>query len=218
MATGTVFVQVQTVATGAGGTTAAFTAVQAAVAKHNAANPKAVPHVAVLHNVLPNNTKGMQYQLALWATVCRVHGVTMVRLGVHGGQVALCGTKAGITAAQGAVMPLANAYATAVAQAYNPATHGARVAFANSYLCGCPAGLQVANKITPTLAYGIGYLYAFATLSGPYYVMGQNAAAGMAAPKAPCTPRAAKAPKGTATQPATGQVAATTATATGQVA
>lgn len=194
------------------GTAAALAAVQAAVAAHNAANPKAVAHTVTAVTALPNNTKGMQWQLALLATLARQHGATMVRLSVHNGNVALCGTPAAVAATQAAMVPAYNAYSTAAANAYNPAAHGNRVGFTNGYLCGCPAGLQAAHGIVAQLAYGVGYLFTFAAPgTGTAYAIGQAAA--QASAKAPVA-KAPKAPKAAKPAPTATTAPATTAPAT----
>lgn len=206
------FVQVQTLRNTTGGTAAAFTAVQAAVAAYNAANPKGVAHTAVLVTALQNNTKGMQWQLALLATLARQHGASMVRLSVHNGNVALCGTPAAIAATQGAMVPAYNAYATMAANAYNPAQHGNRVGFTNGYLCGCPAGLAAGLAQTATLAYGVGYLFTFAAPgTGAAYAMGHAAAQATAKTAKPAA-KAGKAAK-PAAKPAQAPTTATTAPA-----
>ena len=205
------FVQVQTLR-GNAGIDAAFATVEAAVKTYNAQQPKGgTPHIAVKVTALPNNVKGMQWQLALLATLARANGANMVRLNVHNGAVALCGTAAAVKAVQAAMVPATNEYATAVANAYNPATHGNRVGFTNGYLCGCPAGLQTALGITATLAYGIGFLFSFpAPGDGKAYAVGHAAAAATAkAVKAPKAPKAPKAVTTTAEQaPATADVPA----------
>jgi len=177
------FVQVQTLHNTTGGTVAALATVEAAVKAYNAQAPKgATPHAVAHIPVLANNTKGMQWQLALLATLARANGATMVRLSVHNGQVALCGTPAALKATQAAMVPATNTYATAVAAAYNPAQHGNRVGFSNGYLCGCPAGLSAGLGITATLAYGIGYLFTFpAPSNAAAYALGH--AAGVASAK-----------------------------------
>lgn len=213
---GVVLVQVQTLR-GNAGVQAAFAQVQAAVTAYNKANPRATPHTCTLVPQMPNNTKGMQAALALLATLARHHGANMVRLGVHNANVALCGTPAALKAVQAGFTPLYNTMATAAASSYNPATHGNRVGYTNGYMCGYPAGLQVAWGVTASLAYGVGFLYAFAAPgSGASYATGQNAgkAAAPKAPKAPATaPKAPKAPKA----PANGTTA-TTAPANGTTA
>ena len=92
-----VLVQVQTLR-GNAGTAAALAQVQAAVTAYNKANGKATPHIVTPVQALANNTKGMQWQLALLATLARQYGATMVRLSVHNGNVALCGTPAAVKA------------------------------------------------------------------------------------------------------------------------
>lgn len=191
-------VQVQTLA-GNVGVQALYNQVQAAVKAYNATAPKGGQHVCVQHMALANNTKGMQWQLALLATVARQHGCTMVRLGVHGGAVALCGPQANVAALAKAFTAMHNVYGTMAANATQNQT-GNRVSFSNAYLCGCPAGLQIAAKITPTLAYGIGYLFAFAApTNSAAYAAGQQAAANAYKPTAK---PAATTAKPAATQPA----------------
>jgi hypothetical protein len=209
------YVQVQTLRNTTGGTTAALAAVQTAVAAHNAKYPKAVAHTCVSVTALPNNTKGMQWQLALLATLARQHGATMVRLSVHNGAVALCGTPAAIAATQAAMVPAYNAYSTAASNAYNPAAHGNRVGFTNGYLCGCPAGLQAGLAITATLQYGLGYLFTFAAPgSGSAYAIGYAAA--LATAKTATKPAVATKPRKapTATAPTATAPTATAPTAT----
>lgn len=190
-------VQVQTLR-GTQGNAAALQVVQTAVATYNATNPKATPHTVVNVPVLPNNTKGMQWQLAMFATLARVHGANMVRLSVHGGAVALCGTPAAIAATQAAMGAAYNQYMALANNAYNAAQHGNRVGFTNAYLCGCPAGVQLAHGITAALAYAIGYLYPFAAPgNGVHYAAGQAAALAVAKPAKP-TAKAAKPAKATA--------------------
>lgn len=168
------FVQVQTLR-GNQGTPAAFAEVEKVVAAHNAATKS--KHVAELVTQMPNNTKGMQFQLGLLATVARANGVTMVRLGVHNGHVALCGPLAAVEATRLDMMSATNLYTTMVASAYVPSIHKSRVGFTNGYLCGTPAGLQTALGIVPTLAYGLGFLYTFqAPGDGTAYAIGFAAA------------------------------------------
>lgn len=191
-----VLVQIQTLA-GTQGPDALFAEVEKAIATRNK-SAKGVAHVAVKRQVLPNNVKGMQWVLAVAATVARRHSATMVRLGVHGGAVAYCGTKAAVEATLAALQATQSLCGTLVSTAYNPATHGNRVSFANAFLCGCPAGLKVAAKIEPTLDYGIGYLFSFPVPNGNNvaYLLGQNAAITATAPKA--TAPKTTAPKATA--------------------
>lgn len=192
--TGTVgTVSVQTLR-GTQGHAAALASVQAAVQAYNKANPKAVPHVVASVTALPNNVKGMQWQLALLATLARQNACTMVRLSVHNGHVALCGPAAGVQATQAAMVPTYNQLVTMAAAAYNPATHGNRVGFTNAYLCGVPAGMPAP---TAQLAYGLGYLFTFvapgnATAYAMGYAAGTKLAAKPVAPKAPKAPKAAK--------------------------
>lgn len=168
------FVQIQTLR-GTQGHAAALATVQAAVDAFNKAQPKgATPHIVHAVRALPNNTKGMQFQLALLATLARQHGCTLVRLSVHNGEVALCGPKASVEAAHNALVPAYNALSTAVASAFDAGKHGNRVGFTNGWLCGAPAGLQVALGIAPTLAYGVGFLFTFpAPGDGKAYALGQ---------------------------------------------
>ena len=207
------YVQIQTLR-GKAGIDAAFASVEAAVKAHNAAQPKgATPHTAVLVTALQNNVKGMQWNLALLATLARANGASMVRLDVHNGAVALCGTAAAVKATQQAMVPMRDTYATMVANAYNPAVHGNRVGFTNGYMCGCPAGLQSALGITATLAYGIGFLFSFpAPGDGKAYAIGHAAAFATAKTvKAPTTRTRGKRNEATATAeqaPATADVPA----------
>lgn len=156
----------------------ALASVELAVKAHNGTLGKGVAqHEVVSITALPNNVKGMQWQLALLATLARKHGATMVRLSVHNGNVALCGPKAAIAATQAAMVPAYNLYQTMATAAYNPAAHGNRVGYTNGFLCGCPAGLQVASKVQTELAYGIGFLYPFSMPgSGTAYAAGYAAA------------------------------------------
>ena len=217
MAQGTqaVLVQVQTLR-GNGGHTAALASVQAAVTAYNAANPKATPHAVVSVTALPNNTKGMQWQLALLATLARKNGAHMVRLSVHNGNVALCGTQAAITATQAAMQPTYNALVTAAANAYTPAL-GNKVGYQNGWLCGAVAGMQVAYKVQAQLQYAIGYLFAFAAPgNGTAYLAGQAVYATASTPKAtapkataPKTTTIANAPSAPSANPATPSAATT---------
>jgi len=171
-----VLVQIQTLR-GNAGTDAQFAEVEKAVKAHNSANGKSAPHVAVKVTALDANRKGMQWRLALFATLARVNGVSMIRLGVHNGVVALCGPKDAVANVQDAMVPWTNYYATAVANTYSQAVHGNKVGFENGYLCGCPAGLQIAANVAPTLAYGLGFLFSFpAPGDGKAYGIGQTAA------------------------------------------
>ena len=178
----------------------AFDTVQKAVKAHNAANPKQTAHVAVRDTVQTMNSKGMQFALALAATLARINGATMVRLGVHGGEVAYCGTPESVKATRDAMVPARNYYATLVNQTYDASAHGNKVGFENGFLCGCPAGLQVAANVTATLAYGVGFLFNFpVTGDGKGYAIGQSMAHkagrspwGTIAPRAPRAPRAGK--------------------------
>lgn len=195
--TGTaVLVCVQTMR-GNAGHSATLALVQAAVTKHNATAGKGkVAHAVTAVTALPNNTKGMQWQLALLATLARKNGATMVRLSVHNGAVALCGPASAIAATQAAMLPAYNALVTAATAAYSPAC-GNRVGYLNAWLCGAVAGMQVASKVTATLQYGLGYLYPFAAPSnGAAYATGQAAYA--TAPTAAPKPRGKRAPKVTA--------------------
>lgn len=186
-------VKIQTLR-GTQGTAAAVTAVEAAVKTFNAQQPKgSVAHTVETFEAVAPNTKGMQWQLAVLATVARCHEVTMIRLNVHNGMVALCGPKTSIEAVRKATIDTRNIYATLVSSAYNPATDGNRVGFINGYLCGLPAGMQIASKVTPTLAYGLGFLFDFpAPGSGVAYLRGQVDGAKAYVPFVAKAPRAAK--------------------------
>jgi hypothetical protein len=153
-------VQIQTLR-GTAGIAEALKSVEAAVAKRNTENPKTVAHVVEQVTALPNNVKGMQWQLALLATLARKNDATMIRLSVHNGHVALCGTPKAVETTRNAMLPAYNALVTAVSNAYSPSKHGNRVGFTNGWLCGAPAGMQDAAKLTPELGYGIGFLFEF---------------------------------------------------------
>lgn len=188
-------VQVQTLR-GSQGLEEAIKTVQAAVDAHNKANPKAPAHVVETVMALPNNTKGMQWQLALLATLARKNGATMIRLNVHNAQVALCGPAKAIEATKLEMVPHFNHLSTLAAATYNPAKDGNKVGFMNGFLCGCPAGLQDSWKITTTLQYGVGFLFAFpAPGTGVAYEIGYKAAGLLHKPEAQPKPRAAKKPK-----------------------
>lgn len=214
-----VLVSVQTMR-GNLGQAATLAAVQAAVATYNAAQPKGTqPHVVQGFTALAANTKGMQWQLAMVATVARTKGATMVRLSVHNGNVAICGTQAAVNATLAAVPTTYANLVTLAAQAYTPAL-GNKVGYQNAWLCGYVAGMQVAAKVVTHLQYGLGYLYPFtAPANGAAYATGQAAGtqAAVVAPKAPAKVRAPKTTQAVASTP---QVApqGTTATATPQAA
>lgn len=179
------FVAVQTMR---GGNVAAATlAVQAAVTAYNATNN--ATHTATPFTVLPNNTKGMQHALTLWAQLARLHGCTLVRLAVHGGACMLVGPQDAITATQAAYTPAYNAAVTAAAAAYNPATHGPRAAFTNGYTCGSAAALY---RTPATLAYGVGMLHTFtAPGNGSAYAIGYAATPEATPASTPAAPKAA---------------------------
>lgn len=188
-------VQVQTIK-GGQGHAAAFAEVENAVKAHNKLNGKSAPHVAVAVEVLPSNTKGLAWKLALLAVVARVNGASMVRLGVHGGQVALCGTRGAVEATRKAMADASATCGTVVSTAYDPSKHGARMGYVNGFLCGMPAGLQVAGKVATTLAYGLGYLFTFPVPGdGNAYRLGQNAGSALvkigkaASTRKPATPK-----------------------------
>lgn len=211
------YVQVQTLR-GNQGTTAAFAEVEKVVAAYNAANK--AKHTAVLVTQLANNTKGMAFQLALLATVARSNGVSMVRLGVHNGHVALCGPLAQIEATRLGMQKATEQYGTMVANALQTHTPKSRVGFHNGYLCGCAAGLQTALGIQATLAYGLGFLYTFpAPGDGTAYGIGHGAAlqAGKPATTAASKSTIARKPK-TAELPATTDAPTTDAPTTDAVA
>lgn len=161
--------------------------VNKAVKDYNAAQGKnATPHVAVQVEAVPSNRKGMAWQLAMIATLARSNGVTMVRLSVHGGDVALCGPKPLVAATMAAIEPTYNALQTMVGNAYNESVHGNRVGFYNGFLCGVPAGIQVARGIVATIAYGIGYFHDFpAPGNGASYKIGHAAGLVMGKQAAP---------------------------------
>lgn len=195
-------VQVQTMH-GKQGTAAAMAEVQNAVKAHNKLNGKAAPHVAVQVRELENNTKGMQYRLALLATVARLNGATMVRLGIHGGAVALCGTKGAIEATHKAHAVALNTCRTLVDNTYDPSKHGSRVGFVNGFTCGLPAGMQVAGKVATVAQYGVGFLYPFqAPGDGNAYALGQTAGMALVKSNRPATSRTGK-PAAPATPAAT---------------
>jgi hypothetical protein len=188
-------VQVQTLR-GNAGVQAAIDVVQAAVAKHNTANPNA-QHTVATFTALAPNTKGMQLQLSLLAVMARSHGCTLVRLSVHNGNVALCGPAANVATVQANWVPTYNAISTLAAATYNPAAHGSRMAFTNGFSCGLTGGMQAA--LPPAqLAYGVGYLFTLpAPGNGSAYALGVKQAAtitavAMAATPNPATPRATK--------------------------
>jgi len=212
------YVQIQTLKTGTGGHDATLASVAKAVADYNAALPKgSVKHDVVRVDALPNNVKGMQFQLALMATLARANGVTMIRLSVHGGTVALCGPSASIATVRKQMPDAYDRIGTLVANTYNATTHGNRVGFYNGFLCGVPAGVQSALKITPQLAYGIGYLFTFpAPGDGRSYAAGYAAGLKLGTPWAKATaPKTPKTPKAVAATTADATTAdATTADAT----
>lgn len=204
-----VLVQVQTMRGNLGhGPT--FASVQAACTAYTKTLGKgAAPHVAQAYTALAPNTKGMQWQLALVATLARKHGATMVRLSVHNGAVALCGPQAAINATIASVQPAYNALVTAASNAYNPAM-GNKVGYTNAWLCGAVAGLQVAYKVQTQLQYGLGYLYTFvAPSNGAAYIAGQvaNSTVVATAPKTAPKPRKVAAP--TVTAPSTAMAPST---------
>jgi hypothetical protein len=174
------YVQIQTMR-GSAGVAEMLKEVKASVATFNSNNKGKEAHIVEHIPVLPNSTKGMQYQLALVATLARRAGANMVRLGVHGGQVAICGTRANVAATIKSVQAAHNAISTACANAYDAGKHGPRVSFTNAYLCGAPAGLQTAWKISATQAYGVGFLFTFpAPPNTTAYALGNAAGATLA--------------------------------------
>lgn len=191
-------VQVQTLR-GSQGLEESVKSVRAAVDAHNKANPKQPAHVVEVVTALPNNTKGMQWQLALLATLARKNGATMIRLNVHNAQVALCGPAKAVEAVRLETIPKFNEYSTLAAATYNPASDGNRVGFMNGFLCGCPAGLQDQLKVTPLLQYGVGYLYPFqAPGTGVAYEAGYKAALALGQAPKEAKPKAARKPKAAA--------------------
>ena len=187
-----VLVQVQTLR-GNAGKAEALKAVEAAVAKYNA-GAKGEQHIVEAVEALRPNTKGMQFQLALLATLARINGATMIRLSVHNGDVALCGPAKAVEATKAAMAPAYNALMTAANGAYVPSTHGNRVGFTNSFLCGAPAGMQTAAEVAVQLEYAVGYLFTFPMPGNEAaYQMGAKAGealTGKAHPKAvPATKR-----------------------------
>lgn len=191
-------VQIQTVKVDSNGYGAALAAIGVKVAAFNKATK--AQHIVVEHAVMPMNTKGMQASLALVAVLARSHGASMIRVGVHGGQVAICGPKAAVQATIDAIMPMSGQLRTLADNTYRASEHGARVGFINGFLCGAPAGLQLARGLVATIAYAAGYLFDFPTPgTGSAYLIGQQSAQALAtAPaKAPAKARAktpAKAP------------------------
>lgn len=174
-------VNVQTLR-GNAGTQAATTVVQNAVTAHNAIAGNA-QHTVHAFTALAPNTKGMQVHLSLWAVLARNAGCTLVRLNVHNGNVALCGPQAAVTNVLAQFTATLNQLYTLATNAYNPATHGARMGFTNAYVCGLIAGMQVAPTL---LAYGIGYLWAMpAPGNGTAYGLGVSAAPAPVAAPAP---------------------------------
>lgn len=187
---GVSLVQVQTLR-GNAGVQAATTVVQNAVNAYNATNKAS--HVVHTFSALAPNTKGMQVQLCLLAALARKNGCTLIRLSVHNGNVALCGTQAAINATLAAAVPTYNAMQTLATNTYVPATHGARMGFINAFMCGLCASLQNGAPAT-VLAYGIGHLFTMpAPGSGTAYALGANATLAPAT-TAPATPRVSKAP------------------------
>ena len=180
-------VQVQTLR-GTAGLQAAQDVVTAAIAKHNA-TPGNVTHTAHFMAALPPNVKGMQVQLSLLAALARANGATCIRLSVHNGNVAICGTQESIDATLAATVPTYNAMATLTAATYTPAEHGPRMGFTNGFMCGLCAGL---NSTPATLAYGLGSLFSFpAPGNGTAYGLGVAAASTLAStPATPATPAA----------------------------
>ncbi len=167
-------VQVQTLH-GTNGIGEAFKSVEAAVSKYNAGR-KTDKHVCELVEALPNNVKGMQFQLALYAVVARRAGATMIRLSVHGGKVAICGPKKAVDTAIASVAPARDQVMTLVSSVYSASTHGNRVGFTNGFVCGVPAGIQDSLGIKTELAYGIGFLFSLpAPGSGAAYQLGYDA-------------------------------------------
>lgn len=203
-ANGAVQVMIQTIKAPQG-TEAGLAEIRKAVAAYNKLNPKAVPHAVVYLPHMAANTKGMQAALALLATSARASGATMIRIGMHNAFVALCGTPASIDATRRLYAVAHERVNTLCSQSYSPSEPGSRVGYINGYLCGAPAGMQQAYGVAPTLAYGIGYLFAFPVVGdGKAYRAGQAAAlkAGkFTIPQA--APKAGKAPKQTPTAPAT---------------
>jgi len=190
-------VMVQTIR-GNAGIEAALKAVQDGVTVYNKANPQA-NHKVVHIEALPSNVKGMQWQLALIATLARKHEATMIRLSVHNAQIALCGPAKAIEAVQKEVATVYNDYMTLMAATFNPAVHGNKVGFSNGFLCGCPAGLQDALNLRAELRYGVGFLFAFpAPGSGDAYNLGYEATKALVAPakvRPAAKPRAAAKPR-----------------------
>jgi len=168
-------------------------AVRAAVAK---AEPS---HTVEVFDALPANTKGMQLALSLWAALARANGATAIRLGVHQGTIALCGTKAAIEATKAAYAPTYNAVMTATNNAYTgDASQGSKMSFTNGYACGLVASLDASNA-PAAIAYGLGgsHLHAFpAPGNGTAYGQGFKAkVASTPAPAAKAPAPAAKATK-----------------------
>ena len=141
---------------GVAGVEAATTVVEAAVAKYNTV-PGNESHTVRVFEALKPNTKGMQVQLSLLAVLARNHGATLIRLSVHNGNVALCGTEQAIEDVLSDWQITYSAIATRAANAYTPDA-GPRMAFTNAYACGLCAGIDPGNA---TLAYGIGTLFSF---------------------------------------------------------
>lgn len=150
-------VQIQTLR-GNAGLEEAVKAVEAAVAKRNSGAAEDDQHVVNTFAALPPNVKGMQVQLSLLAVLARNHGCTLIRLNVHNGNVALCGTAAEVAQVQEVWTPHYNAMSTLASATYSPAVHGPRMGFTNGFLCGMAAGMIERPAV---LGYGIGSLFSF---------------------------------------------------------
>lgn len=132
--------------------------VQAAVEKYNAGQPKDQQHVVEVFAALPPNTKGMQIRLSALAVQARQCGCTLIRLGVHNGNVAVCGLPEDVVRVAEQATLLYNVVSTKASQVYKPAEHGARMGFFNSFACGAIAGQ---DSSPAEIAYGVGTLFFF---------------------------------------------------------
>ena len=176
---------------GTNGVAEAQKVVSSAVAKFNETSK--VPHVAEFTVALQPNTKGMQFRLTLIAQLARQNGCTMIRLSVHGGEIAVCGPAAQVREVLDNIITFHNVLVTQATSAYNASIHGKRMPFMNGYECGLASGLFTG---APQLAYGVGMLFQFPKPGdGKAYDLGAAAMSKVEATPAPAPTKSTRARK-----------------------
>jgi len=159
--------------------------VTSAVAKFNEIGKQ--QHEVEFFQAVAPNTKGMQFQLSLWAQLARVNGCNLIRLNVHNGNVALVGPANEVREVMDNYVTIQSALLTKASQVYNVAEHGPRMGFTNGYLCGLTAAMSTPKA---ELAYGIGMLFQFPKPgNGTAYDLGAKGLDLELAPAAPAAPK-----------------------------